>query len=217
MECHFYTEVGFFDFDGTKLSLSFNGRMALLNLVDYLYYRKRVEDHDPETFQKVETKKPPTDATDFALRVSYVILNGGMKWTVAQNIWCRMKLSLIEFGKVGTTFGHPGKKKSIDRVMENRTVYFAEFRKAWDQGEEQVIEFCETLPHIGEITKFHLAKNLGVDCAKPDVWLERVARKSGESVQELCARLSKESGETVSVVDFVIWKACQQGWWNNGE
>lgn len=187
-----------------------------MNLADYLYYRKRVEDHDPVALQKAGTHKPPTDATDFGLRVSYVILNGGMKWTVAQDIWDRMKPSLIEFGEVGTTFGHLGKKKSIDRVMESRAVYFAEFQKTWEEGREQVIEFCETLPHIGVITKFHLAKNLGVDCAKPDVWLERVARKSRESVQELCARLSEESGERVAVVDFVIWKACQQGWWNNG-
>lgn len=55
------------------------------------------------------------------------------------------------------------------------------------------IEFCETLPRVGGITKYHLAKNLGVDVAKPDVWLERVAAKSGETVHELCGRLSKQS------------------------
>lgn len=186
-----------------------------MTLEEYSYYRKLVTEHDPDAVKKVETKSPPTDATDFALRVSYVILNSGMKWTVAKDIWTRMKPSLIETGQVGDTFGHPGKKKSINLVMSNRSEYFGRFRAAWANGPDEVVEFCETLPHIGGITKFHLAKNLGVDVAKPDVWLERVAIGSGETVQDLCNRLSKQSGDSVSTVDYVIWKACQQGWWGN--
>ncbi|RWO49232.1 hypothetical protein [Mesorhizobium sp.] len=184
-----------------------------MTLEEYFYYRLMVTELDPDMMEKVATKTPPTDATDFALRVSYVILNSGMKWTVAKDIWTRMKLSLIETGEVGDTFGHPGKKKSINQVMSNRSAYFEGFRSAWQNGPDAVIELCETLPHIGVITKYHLAKNLGLDLAKPDVWLERVAARSGGSVQELCRRLSNRSGDSVSTVDYVIWKACQQGWW----
>lgn len=188
-----------------------------MTLEEYFYYRKMVAEFDPEAMKKVETKSPPADATDFALRVSYVILNSGMRWTVAKDIWNRMKPSLIETGEVGDTFGHPGKKKSINQVMSNRSEYFEGFRMAWANGSDVVIEFCETLPYIGGITKFHLSKNLGVDVAKPDVWLERVAAKTGESVPGLCGRLSEGSGDSVSTVDYVIWKACQQGWWNRGD
>ncbi|MCA0012882.1 hypothetical protein LB561_09965 [Mesorhizobium sp. B292B1B] len=184
-----------------------------MTLEEYLGYRQRVVELDPDAMKKVETKSPPIDATDFALKVSYVILNSGMRWTVAQDIWSRMKPSLIETGEVGDTFGHPGKKKSINQVMTNRTDYFDGFRSVWQIGSDAVIEFCETLPHVGGITKYHLAKNLGVDVAKPDVLLERVAARSGETVQELCSRLSNRSGDSVSKVDYVIWKACQQGWW----
>ena len=46
-----------------------------------------VRELDPEAFEHVRTKTPPRDATDFALRVSYVILNGGMKWAVTKDIW----------------------------------------------------------------------------------------------------------------------------------
>ncbi|MBZ9897278.1 hypothetical protein LB545_23465 [Mesorhizobium sp. BR1-1-6] len=184
-----------------------------MTLQEYLEFRKRVVELDVDAMKKVETKSPPIDAADFVLRVSYVILNSGMRWTVAQDIWTRMKLSLIETGEVGDTFGHPGKKKSINQVVSNRSEYFDGFRSAWQNGPDAVIEFCETLPHIGGITKYHLAKNLGVDIAKPDVWLERVAANSGEGVQELCSRLSKLAGDSVSTVDYVIWKTCQQGWW----
>ncbi|ESY45916.1 hypothetical protein X744_31185 [Mesorhizobium sp. LNJC372A00] len=171
---------------------------------------------DPDAMERVKTKSPPTDETDFALRVSYVILNSGMRWTVAKDIWNRMRPSLMATGEVGTTFGHPGKAKSIDLVMSNRLEFFEGFRLAWKDGPKKVIDFCGDLPHIGEITKYHLAKNLGVDVAKPDVWLERVASQSGETVQELCGRLSKQSGDSVSTVDYVIWKTCQQGWWRAG-
>ncbi|MBZ9998552.1 MULTISPECIES: hypothetical protein [unclassified Mesorhizobium] len=183
-----------------------------MTLDEYLGYRQRVVELDPDAMKKVETKSPPIDAADFVLRVSYVILNSGMRWTVAQDIWSRLKPALIETGEVGDTFGHPGKKKSINQVVSNRSEFFEEFQSAWENGPGAVIEFCETLPHIGGITKYHLAKNLGVDVAKPDVWLERVAAKSGETVHELCGRLSKQSGDSVSTVDYVIWKACQQGW-----
>ena len=31
----------------------------------------------------------------------------------------------------------------------------------------------------------------------------------------MCERLSVESGDRVATVDYVIWKACQQGWWGS--
>ncbi|ESX23538.1 hypothetical protein [Mesorhizobium sp. LSJC264A00] len=183
---------------------------------EYLAYREMVAKLDPDAMERVKTKAPPVDETDFALRVSYVILNSGMKWTVAKDIWNRMRPSLVETGEVGDTFGHPGKTKSIDLVMSNRSEFFEGFRSAWKEGPEKVINFCGALPHIGGITKYHLAKNVGVDVAKPDIWLERVASQSAETVQELCARLSRQSGDSVSTVDYVIWKTCQQGWWRAG-
>lgn len=183
---------------------------------EYVHYRERVRDLDPEAFGKSGSKTPPLDATDFALRVAYVILNSGMRWRVAKDIWERMRPSLLQTGEVADTFGHPGKKKSIDQVMRDREAYFEGFGHAWGEGRDSVVAYCETLPHIGGITKFHLAKNLGLDVAKPDVWLERVAADSGEDVQTMCERLSSASGDRVATVDYVIWKACQQGWWRAG-
>ena len=120
-------------------------------LEEYRYYRKRVQNLDPESFEKSGSKTPPTDATDFALRVCYVILNSGMRWSVAEEIWERVKPSLIETGEIGETFGHPGKKKSIDQVMKERDVYFEGFNDAWGKGRDDVVAYCETIPHIGGI------------------------------------------------------------------
>ena len=70
---------------------------------------------------------------------------------------------------------------------------------------------------LGSTTKFHLAKNLGVDCAKPDIWLKRVAAESGEDVQHLCAHLAQSTGDKRAIVDSVIWRACQSGIYRPGK
>lgn len=188
-----------------------------MELVDYLYYRALVEDYDPAALRKSGERTPPTEPDDFARRVAFVILNGGMNSEVSKGIWQRMEPSLVETGKVGDSFRHAKKAAAIDEVMARREELFAAFLEAWGKGREAVIDFCGTLPYVGPTTKFHAAKLLGVDCAKPDVWLTRVAAASGEDVQELCTRLASESGDTVATVDYVIWRSCERGWYGNDQ
>ncbi len=64
----------------------------------------------------------------------------------------------------------------------------------------------ESLPGIGPVTKFHLAKNIGLlDRAKPDIWLRRAATSCGCSVDELVNYLSASTGASHNVVDVAIW------------
>ena len=76
---------------------------------------------------------------------------------------------------------------------------------------DDLIAFCETLPWIGPITKFHLAKNLGSNVAKPDVHMLRLAKLSGTTAQELCERLSRETGYRAATIDLILWRACADG------
>jgi len=63
------------------------------------------------------------------------------------------------------------------------------------------------LPYIGEITSYHLAKNLGADVAKPDRHLVRFAASQGFSdVHTLCSAISQVSGDPLRVVDVVLWR-----------
>ena len=59
------------------------------------------------------------------------------------------------------------------------------------------------------ITCWHLAKNYGHDCAKPDRYLTRIA--GAEGTHDLCARLAKETGDRIATVDLVIWRAANLG------
>jgi hypothetical protein len=75
------------------------------------------------------------------------------------------------------------------------------------KSDEELVAWCGALPFIGHITKWQAAKNLGVDAAKPDRWMQRVAPLSNESVAELCDRLAAATGDRVATVDLVIWWA----------
>jgi hypothetical protein len=63
------------------------------------------------------------------------------------------------------------------------------------------------LPYIGEITAYHLAKNLGADVAKPDRHLVRFAASQGfGDVHSLCLAISNATGDPLRLVDLVLWR-----------
>lgn len=156
-----------------------------------------------------QTVAPPASAFALFCEYGWVVVNSGMKNQVAERIWGRILAAIEEERPVAEVFRHPGKVVAIQAALDGRQQRFAEYGVAL--GEGRVVEWCESLPWIGGITKWHLAKNLGYDCAKPDRWLERVATAAGESVPGLCERLAAESGDRIGTVDLVIWRACNLG------
>lgn len=153
-----------------------------------------------------ENLKEPLNADDFAREIIFVIANSGMKNTVARGIYYRVIESLNGGGSASAGFGHAGKTAAMDGIWKDRELLFGAYNDAPDK-----LTFLETLPWIGPITKYHAAKNFGVDVAKPDVHLQRLADREGCSVQFLCDRLSKEVGLRSATVDVVLWRACANG------
>lgn len=148
----------------------------------------------------------PTNAGDFAQEAIFVICNSGMRFTVAQGIFDRIMPRLFNGGSSHEVFGHKGKCAAIDHIWAERERLLAEYLVAPDK-----LAFCESLPFIGGITKYHLAKNFGADVAKPDIHLQRLADWEGTDAQSLCRRLAKESGYRASTVDLILWRACAIG------
>ncbi len=67
--------------------------------------------------------------------------------------------------------------------------------------------FIRSLPYMGPVTWRHLAKNLGVQVAKPDRHLVRIAQATARpSVDVLCDEIAAWLGEPVAVVDVVLWR-----------
>lgn len=149
---------------------------------------------------------PPPDADAFARAAVYVIINSGMSWTVAQPIYERCLRALQTDGRLGVVFGHRGKVRAIRSIWQHRCELFEQFNQADDPT-----SFCAALPWIGPTTKWHLAKDLGADVAKPDVHLARLARRDRTTVDRLCRRLARLTGYRVATIDTILWRACATG------
>jgi len=73
------------------------------------------------------------------------------------------------------------------------------------------VEYVASLPMMGPITKYHLARNIGIDCAKPDRHLQRLAARFGYSdVQTMCGEIAKKSGYRIGTVDLILWRFCEK-------
>lgn len=69
------------------------------------------------------------------------------------------------------------------------------------------IATLQGLPYVGNVTKYHLAKNIGIDVAKPDRHLTRIAQLFDyPTAQMFCEEIAREVGTRVAVVDLVFWR-----------
>lgn len=155
-----------------------------------------------------ENAGPPKNAEDFAAETIFVICNSGMKHTVARGIFNKVMRALVSGQSSNTAFGHKGKCAAINQIWETRAALYGEFMAT---PEVVRVEWLETLPWIGPITKFHLAKNFGVDCVKPDVHLARLAAAFETTPDEMCAEIAAELGYKKRTIDALIWRACATG------
>lgn len=159
-----------------------------------------------------ETAGPPISADQFAREAIYVICNSGMRNSIARGIFDRCMAALDSERSATTVFGHRGKAAAIDAIWAERDRHFAEYLAAPDP-----VAYCGTLPWLGPITKYHLAKNFGGNFAKPDVHLKRLADAENTTPQELCERLAAATGYRASTIDLILWRACADGIINSRE
>lgn len=153
-----------------------------------------------------ESIMPPVDANAFASELIFVICNSGMRFTVARGIYDRVMESIALGNPAELVFGHAGKRGAINRIWGDRERLFEEFRAADDK-----VAWLGSLPWIGPITKYHAAKNFGVDCVKPDVHLARLAAAFATTPDVLCRGIADQVGLRVATVDTVLWRACAIG------
>lgn len=132
----------------------------------------------------------------------WVVLNSGMKNEI-------MKNKFKEFWNNGNgnfnfdAVGHPHKNKSIREVHNKLDSCFKHFKNSKNK-----LKYLKSLSHIGDKTKYHLARNLGfLEYAKPDRHLVRIASFFNyNDVQKFCRTISKDSQDKPGVVDLVFWR-----------
>lgn len=152
-----------------------------------------------EEIDWAETVPPVVDSFTFWAEYGWVVMNSGMKNQIARKIWEKVRPHVIAGGSAHDVFGHKGKASAIDLVYRDRDKILQEYLQVPDTDK---ITWLRGLPWIGEITCYHLFKNYGGDCAKPDRHLA-----GAEGTHKMCARLALSTGFRIATVDYVIWRA----------
>lgn len=159
------------------------------------------------------------DERDFLRELAWVVLSCGMservvraKFSGITAAFCNWRSAEMIVRHLDScrqealaVFGHKGK---IDSILTAACIVDElGFEQVHHQITERGVEYLRSFDYVGPVTAFHLAKNLGLDVAKPDRHLARVAASVGfETPAEMCAVISGVTGDRVSVVDLVIWR-----------
>ena len=189
-------------------------------------------DSDDKSFDEIKdilAKPKQLSASDFASSVAYVILAAGFSQKTAKK-YHRIIMDKIQencrIEDLLKVFNNKLKMNSIMRVWNNRVEFRNGFYKCKSSNEK--IKYLTTLPHIGKITANHLARNLGIDVVKYDIWIQRLGvmyskdnklfdlinnAKLNPKIKKICDEmfddLVNKTGLPRGYIDVVLWKACQ--------
>lgn len=173
---------------------------------DYLKIKTLVSKTHADEIKWAKNVKLCSDPDVFLKEYMWVVVNSGLKNQVAQKIYARILDAIADRKPIKNAFRHPGKAAAITRAIREYEEWFKEYQAAEDK-----LLYLEQLPWIGKITKFHLARNLGLDVCKPDRHLVRIASKYNTTTAELCRLLAADTGDRIGLVDAVIWRAANLG------
>ena len=187
-------------------------------------------DSDDKSFDEIKEillNKPRFSPGEFASIVSYVILAGGFSQKTAKKIHkIIMEKMPANTGDLLPIFNNKNKINAIVKIWDNRESYCDGFYKCSTLDEK--LNYLQKLPHIGKITANHLARNLGENVVKYDIWIQRLGVLYGkntglyekidngnldEDVKKCCddmfGHLHVETGLPIGYIDVVLWKALQ--------
>lgn len=189
-------------------------------------------DSDDKTFDEIREnlsnpKKLSPD--EFANAVAYVILAGGFSQKTAKKIHQIIMQKMPENPDADDLlkiFNNKNKINAIVNVWKNRQCFCDGFYKC--ETLDDKLSYLQKLPHIGKITANHLARNLGENVVKYDIWIQRLGVLYGGNhriaknidngkldieIKKCCddmfEHLEKETCLPRGYIDVVLWKASQ--------
>jgi len=170
-------------------------------------------------------ERPPFTAVTgniFLSEYAWVILNSGMRNKIISTKWQQISEALFFFNlqqirianqktmmeSVLRIFGNRKKTEAILTV--SRKIILEGWLTIKEQIEKDPLNTLSSLPFIGPITKYHLARNLGFDYIKPDRHLTRLASQYNMTPFELCDLIHEKTGRKLGTIDVILWRFCEQ-------
>lgn len=121
-------------------------------------------------------RKAPTTPEHLAGEIIWIILCAGRSAQAARTIETRVRTALDAGKPAVTAFGYRAKAAAIDRAWRERATHFQKLHAVLDADDPvALLDWCSSIPFVGAITRYQLAKNLGQDVVKPDLHLSRLA------------------------------------------
>ena len=192
-------------------------------------------DSDAQSFDEIKenlSHRRILDADTFAENCIYVILAGGFSQKTAKKIHAQimdfLRVRGADFDGLFALFHNKNKINAVCKIWENRAQLRDEYYLQNDTGAR--VNFLSRLPHIGKITANHLARNLGENVVKYDIWIQRLgvlyagnpALTAKIDNKKLCPEircacdamfddLCNQTGLPRGYIDVVLWKSSQVG------
>lgn len=193
------------------------------------------QDSDAQSFDEIlaNLQNPKICTPDeFASHCTYVILAGGFSQTTAKKIY-KTIIDIInkvgaDYDKLISVFNNKNKINAICQIWNNRTNLCERFYSLNTLDDK--LKYLQFLPHIGKITANHLARNLGSDVVKYDIWIQRLGcafanrpdlsdkinnGKLSDEIKSACDAmfdyLTQQTGLPRGYIDVVLWKSLQTG------
>ncbi len=160
-----------------------------------------------------------TTETDFLREYAWVALSAGMHEYIIRRLfpvisrcfydWQSTKI-IVERDNECRYFAlrNFNNHRKINGIIETaRIINSLGFDRYKESIRHRSLEALQSLPFIGPVTRYHLAKNIGLPFAKPDRHLVRLASSVGYSdVQRFCKDISEHANDSIPVVDIVLWR-----------
>ena len=190
-------------------------------------------DSDAQSFDEIReilSQRKILSSDAFAENCVYVILAGGFSQKTAKKIHAQIMNFLYakgaDFNGLFALFHNKNKINAICKIWDNRAQFRNEYYSLNDTNAR--INYLMHLPHIGKITANHLARNLGEDVVKYDIWIQRLGvvyaqnpalsaeidnKKLSKNIKSVCDDMFNQlvaiTGLPRGYIDVVLWKACQ--------
>jgi len=189
-------------------------------------------DSDDKSFDEIRetlSNPPHLSPDEFASTVSYVILAGGFSQKTAKRIHKIIMEKMPENPSVDDLlkiFNNKNKINAICKIWNNRKDFCDTYYACSSLADK--LNYLQKLPHVGKITANHLARNLGENVVKYDIWIQRLGvLYSGNRAlyqkidngnldtdikkccDEMFTHLHKETNLPIGYIDVVLWKSLQ--------
>ena len=192
-------------------------------------------DSDAQSFDEIRenlSHRRVLDADAFAENCVYVILAGGFSQKTAKRIHGEIMNFLrtrgADFDGLFSLFHNKNKISAVCEIWNRRAQLRDEYYSL--DNTDSRVNYLAGLPHIGKITANHLARNLGEDVVKYDIWIQRLGAlytgnpelNSKIDNKKLCHEikcacddmfdcLCQQTGLPRGYIDVVLWKSSQVG------